>query len=380
MQRRCIHDENGKVDPFKAAEPSKPRGPTSTKRAARLSDEVHASVKKSRSHDADTDTILVGQAQSALAEVFNEPTIDEDDDFNALIDPSLRPAIQQLQAAADAVSECAEELHDAAAPDSQTDSDAERSTQTRPTLHVDAHLQPSPQIKVEPLPIALATSSSQISANSLVSPPDSLHNDGNNHSSPTIQPSKPDIYHPTDVNGENGNNSGNDPTSSPSDPLQTPKSAASRHSSRQPKKVERYVPDAGGGASGGGEHGAKQPRSTIACDGKGVKKEPRRGSSSTGISARAESSKSRAGSRRASTSTSVVAAPEALLSHPHNKQASSSPKSDGAGGGSGTGAGTHSVSAVDSETADEESLRLIRLLQEDEFGLRRRAGPGGMKA
>lgn len=38
-QRRCVHDEHGRVDPAKAAEPAKPRGSTNTKRPARLSDE-----------------------------------------------------------------------------------------------------------------------------------------------------------------------------------------------------------------------------------------------------------------------------------------------------------------------------------------------------
>lgn len=42
-QRRCVHDEHGRVDPAKAAEPSKPRGSTSSKRP-RLSDE-HQSKK-----------------------------------------------------------------------------------------------------------------------------------------------------------------------------------------------------------------------------------------------------------------------------------------------------------------------------------------------
>lgn len=42
-QRRCVHDEHGRVDPAKAAEPSKPRGSNSSKRP-RLSDE-HQSKK-----------------------------------------------------------------------------------------------------------------------------------------------------------------------------------------------------------------------------------------------------------------------------------------------------------------------------------------------
>lgn len=42
FQRRCVHDEHGRIDPAKAAEPSKPRGSTNSIRPARLSDEsVH---------------------------------------------------------------------------------------------------------------------------------------------------------------------------------------------------------------------------------------------------------------------------------------------------------------------------------------------------
>ncbi|EXJ93097.1 hypothetical protein A1O3_01653 [Capronia epimyces CBS 606.96] len=37
-KRRCVHDEHGRIDPAKAAEPSKPRGSTSSRHPARLSD------------------------------------------------------------------------------------------------------------------------------------------------------------------------------------------------------------------------------------------------------------------------------------------------------------------------------------------------------
>ncbi|RVX67359.1 hypothetical protein B0A52_09140 [Exophiala mesophila] len=39
-KRRCVHDEHGRLDPAKAAEPSRPRGSTNSKRPGRLSDET----------------------------------------------------------------------------------------------------------------------------------------------------------------------------------------------------------------------------------------------------------------------------------------------------------------------------------------------------
>jgi hypothetical protein len=56
-QRRCVHDEHGRVDPAKAAEPAKPRGSTNSKRPARLSDE-NAQIK----HDLGTLDDLIDPA------------------------------------------------------------------------------------------------------------------------------------------------------------------------------------------------------------------------------------------------------------------------------------------------------------------------------
>lgn len=397
VQRRCIHDENGKVDPFKAAEPSKPRGSSSNKRPARLSDEMSASAKKSKVDDTEDDTVLVGQAQSALAEASNEQAVQEDDS-NALIDPSLRPAIQQLQAATDVMTQSAHDMSEAAGPGPQADiasigSPLEAPTQAKLTIHIDPQLQPSNSIKTEPNPAALATSSSQISANSLVSPPDSLHNDHDDDFPPTDK--NPDINKSVEMNGEGGSND------STSNPLQTPKSAASRHSSRQPKPVDRYVPDAA-------ENIAKQTATTSNIP--AIKKEPRRASSSGASVATTSNSNSNAGegghkSRRASshaastsTAASTTSTSGGFLAGQQQQQqqqantataTSSSPSSlssastgaaqghsigEAAGGlgpeqeGQGQGQGQLEMEA----DADEESLRLIRALQEEEFGLRRR--------
>jgi len=71
MQRRCVHDEHGRVDPAKAAEPSKPRGSNSGKRPARISDEHQAKrVKSENSTD-------------------HYPVFAQQPDIEAMIDPAL---------------------------------------------------------------------------------------------------------------------------------------------------------------------------------------------------------------------------------------------------------------------------------------------------
>jgi F-box and leucine-rich repeat protein 10/11 len=393
-QRRCIHDENGRVDPFKAAEPSRPRGSTSTKRPARLSDDFHTSTKKSKADDPGDDTILVGQAQFALAAALNEQAI-EDDEFNSLIDPSLRPAIQQMQGAANVMPQSASEMNEAAGLDPKAEkasvnNPAEATTQAKVTIYIDPQLQKSTSIKTESHPIALATSSSQISANSLVSPPDSLRNGDDDFSSVdnNIERNKS-----VEMNGEGSSNE------STANPLQTPKSAASRHSSRQPKPVDRYIPDTDGNQKS--ENSGKQS-SVGTSNPPFVKKEPRRASSSgasiattsnsNSNSHTGEGQKSRcASSHTTSTSTSTSAGfvsttPPPPPPPPQQQQQQAGPLSSSSSSPpalkTSTPSARHSFGAatghlraeaqIEPDT-DEESLKLIRALQEEEFGLRRRS-------
>lgn len=88
-QRRCVHDEYGRVDPAKAAEPSKPRGSSSTKRPARLSDESVQS-KRARTDDDSLDDMIdpalmtdgtSHMAQEAIEEDFYTPGPFDDDTF-----------------------------------------------------------------------------------------------------------------------------------------------------------------------------------------------------------------------------------------------------------------------------------------------------------
>jgi hypothetical protein len=344
--------------------------------------------------------MLVGQAQSALAEAFNESAVEEDD-FNLLIDPSLRPAIQQLQAAADAMTQSAHEMHEAAGPDLQTDNSAtdnpaEIPTQAKLTIHVDPQPQPPTPIKTEPHPIPLATSSSQISANSLVSPPDSLRNDHDDHdtffATSTSIPSGIDMNKSVEMTNGEANSSTSSSNDSSSNPLQTPKSAASRHSSRQPKPVDRYIPDAV-------ENNVKHI--PVSAEHKAIKKEARRASSSgasitttsnsnggaEGRKSRRASSHTTSSSTAASTSAPSTGFLAGVVQQRRQQRAglSSLPVVEAAGGGGGGNpdfvGGAQGMEQQggrmqieDEAEADEESLRLIRAIQEEEFGLRRRRG------
>jgi hypothetical protein len=387
------------VDPFKAAEPSKPRGSTSSKRPPRLSDEIHASAKNSEADVAEDDAGLVGQAQSAIAEAVSDTAALEEDDFNALIDPSLRPAIQQLQAATHAMTQSAHEMKEAAGPDPEIDNprtedpaETETPVQAKLTIHIDPQLSNSSStgIKAEShphhhhhYPAALATSSSQISANSLVSPPDSHHNDD---FSPSDHNPDPDLKHNsvgTNAEGGSGGGSSSDSTTSSlfnNNALQTPKSAASRHSSRQPKPVERYVPDAGV-RSGNGREGNKKEGDEIkqlssTASGQMIKEEARRASSSGDSVATSSNLNTEGGGSKArgrmSSHTSPCAPPSASARAEQNVTSPQSPSQARVKHGL-----PGDATATESETqlkAEEESLKLIRALQEEEFGLRRRRG------
>ena len=374
--------------------------------------------------DADDDTILIGQVQTALAETLDEEAVGEEDDFNALIDPSLRPAIQQLQAAANVMTKSAHEMNEAAGSEVRTDNESIDSTaevlpQAKLTLHIDPQLQLLHAVKTEAKPTAPATSSSQISANSLVSPPDSLHNDHDDDLSPS-QKNQIGVNKTIEMNGE-GNRS--DPASNP---LQTPKSAASRHSSRQPKPVDRYIPDAPDSTIKQLTSPSNHPNT--------IKRESRRASSSgasiatTSISSSNSSNtgepdtKPRRASSHTTSSTTITVISAGIipqqpqhslttttttttttsLSSPSSPSSFSSPPSlpslppnppphpvmGDATRGLALAAipakSSHHVHAEvevevegDSKAEaeadpEEESLRLIRALQEDEFGLRRR--------
>ncbi|KIW41221.1 uncharacterized protein PV06_06796 [Exophiala oligosperma] len=93
-KRRCVHDEYGRVDPAKAAEPSKPRGSSSSKRPSRPSDDNGPNKRVKMSDESMDDLIdpslVNGESllfgQEILEESFHTPgafvenAIDDSDD------------------------------------------------------------------------------------------------------------------------------------------------------------------------------------------------------------------------------------------------------------------------------------------------------------
>lgn len=195
-----------------------------------------------------------------------------------------------------------------------------------------------PEQKVEPSEtsgISTGVSFAPPPPGSLASPPNSLLNDA------AVSPAatEGDITITIETGG---------PEPEHSNPLHTPKST-SRHSSRQPKQVQRPVPETSS---------AETKPAKAASPPKAMSSSSRRASSSTTTGA--VNGKTSA-SRRASSQTSPALTNGAKSGSPTDRKASSSS----------VGLKRERTGFGEIE-ADEESLRLIRELQEQDFGLRRR--------
>ncbi len=357
MQRRCIHDELGRVDPSKAAEPSKPRGSAAAKRPPRPSDEhgtPTAKRPKLESGVSDAETILVGQAQSALAADLNDEQNGQVD-FDSLIDPALvdtpsapppppQPilgdAITQLRAATDAMTKStkdmaaartsgSENMHTAMPQKKEAVSDHDEFSKDSKLLE---QTQVDPSLMAQAALTTMPSASSQTPAGSLASPPDSLLQDPGY--SPTAM-GNVELAKSIETNGEGSESSGN--------PLHTPNSN-SRHSSRQPKQIDQCLSNAA-------------TRSQMPAP-----EETRynRRASSSGVSALTSIDEK---SRRSS-NVSIRSAQMQTTERTEIYKAES-PASQG-----------HRVSRGRSSFGDpdmdEESLKLIKALQQEDLGLRRR--------
>ncbi|KAJ5779176.1 hypothetical protein N7457_006896 [Penicillium paradoxum] len=295
-KRRCIHDEYGRIDPIKAQERSKPRANASAKRArAADEDDMLVTAKKTKQEstspmvqpalffDHDGDELM---AQADLMDVYDrEPANQIDPTSEHIPGPDEEPQDQALYASPPAL---------------QADS-------------IDAK-------DVKSVPETMPVSSSKPNA-SLVSPPTSLADEMDGvHEGDAVQ----------SVEGE------------VSTALHTPNSS-SRHSSRQPRHVDRFAPDASATR-------APKPAARATFSNIGARKTTPVPPSSRKPSSRPSSSHAKKSSpmyekhftRQAPTSLSP-------RQHKHNQH------------------------LTGDEDADEESLRLIRELQEQEFGLRKRS-------
>lgn len=310
-------------------------------------------------HGSDAETILVGQAQSALAAELGKEHNGQPDFDSSLIDPALMmdipsappqqpqpilgDAVQQLRAATDALTRSTKDMTASRNPAGEPAYDPEVSQPMEPTP---VQCEPGSDYKLPDLPhtdaspkaqsslMTMPNSSGQAPAGSLASPPDSLLHDPG--FSPTAMASV-ELTKSIEINGEGSESSGN--------PLHTPKSS-SRYSSRQPKQVDRYVPDIANTL-----HELAPDNATY----------DRRASSSAASALTSLDGKSR---RSSNVSVRSGPIPEASTT-PAFKAESPASQSRGMSRGR---------SSFGDPEMDEESLKLIKALQQEDLGLRRRGG------
>lgn len=285
QQRRCIHDEYGRVDPIKAQERSKPRGTASSKRPHPNEDEAApAPAKKTKQESTSPITHPMNFEGYAATAVVPQDVSDA-----GIV---AYDAVSHLQPQPSKVAEVVTVGHALYA--------------SPPVLHVD-----SVDIK-DTNPLAASSKPTT----SLVSPPTSLADEMD-----VVQDGEP----LASVEGEAHTT------------LYTPNSS-SRHSSRQPRHVERFVPE---------------PTA------------PRPSKPATSHTARRTTpgpSSARKPSSRPSSSHAKKSSPMVEKRFDRHATTSMSPHQS-----------KHAKHRIEDD-ADAESLRLIRELQEEEFGLRRRRG------
>ncbi|KAL4998123.1 JmjC domain-containing histone demethylation protein 1 [Aspergillus recurvatus] len=298
-KRRCIHDEYGRIDPVKAQERSKPRA-TSLAKRPRVTEEAATSNATKRLKQESTSP--VARPVHLNHRDTENPTHTQEVVENGVLDQSSRKSSAQHVDGLSAEKALLADQNSYASP---------------PAFQADT-------VAAKELP---ATVSKPAAA--LVSPPTSLADEM-------------DIHDQVDAVGEHAS------------AMYTP-SSGSRQSSRQPRQVERYMPEV---------HFAKTTKSTTT-----IPQTARRSSfgssgrkTTPGLSSGPKKSGSRPSSShgKKSLSPSVEKKSErhAIFSTPFGQH----------------GKGSKSEHAPLDGDPDAESLRLIREIQEQEFGLRRRAG------
>lgn len=323
-QRRCIHDEYGRIDPVKAQERSKPRASGSAKRPRPVDEgatstankkpkqEIAAGVEKAESLVRKEDEVATVQAAPVL-DAANGPVISERPHLDT---SNVKPFTADGGVPEGVETEVALNRHSYASP---------------PAFKADKI--ETNEVTSMPVPTEPATS--------LVSPPTSLADEGD------VTPERVDGDMRFSVEGEH---EGEHPTT-----MHSPTSS-SRHSSRQPRQVERYVPES-------------QPVKAVKpASQSSFARGPSVSSTTTGTQRKTTPAPPSSGKK-----------PSSRPSSSHAKKSASpvvDKRSDRGAGSTSTAHPSKSVkrertSFAESET-DAESLRLIRELQEQEFGLRKR--------
>lgn len=216
-----MHDENGKVDPAKSAEPTRPRGSATLKRPAPVNNDFGTISKRPRT-SANND--LEGLIDPALTLSFLPQ--------QAQPERSLQEASRLMQSAANAIRLSTSEMNNAyGAQNSRSAQVVVPSAKSDVRTFERMPLPHEPDVKAERESPVLHHSSTQLSNGSLVSPPDST---GNGLEFPSMTNDS--------MQTTTSPNSGGVTSPDLGEHIITP-SSASRHSSRQPKNVDRYVPD-----------------------------------------------------------------------------------------------------------------------------------------
>jgi F-box and leucine-rich repeat protein 10/11 len=292
-----VHDEYGRVDPTKAAEPSKPRGSSGAKRPSRPSDEnIH--VKKARlDEDQEGDSGLL-----------------EENDLDSLIDPAL------LEPSSIVVDDPMQLDLPNDGSESYIEPDA-----TGAANDVNDNIQSSSHIKEVELDTGMVVVSKSVKEEpdlaEVTAKPFSVQQ-GRSASSPLLKKENATAW-------QNNQEAGTKRTSM---------SPAQRHSSRQPKQVERYVPE--------------NHRSPTKLQSRPARSERRASSAASG-----QTMVNSVESRRSSSNTSGTTHRIAAATKEASQEASGRRVSRG--------------STVESEADADE--KLARELQAEEHGLRRRA-------
>ncbi|PLB50473.1 putative PHD finger and JmjC domain protein [Aspergillus steynii IBT 23096] len=312
-KRRCIHDEYGRIDPVKAQERSKPRAAASAKRP-RPHDESFASTTNKRPKQESTSPVtrpahLDREDEAADTQVFHPPAHVPRHTTTDHVTPTGFPHASKTPLQPPRMMSAEKE-----ARIGQTSYASPPAFQTDPVIAKEVN----------------ADSMSSKPAASLVSPPTSLADE-------------------TDVPHEHADGDGEHTAV-----LHTPTSS-SRHSSRQPRHVDRYVPEVHiiKNTKSSAHTTPAARRSSFGASSAGTRK------TTPGPSSGSKKSSSRPSSSHTKKNFSPAA--ETGLDH-------SVPSPD-----PGTKNPRRERATVADEEPDAESLRLIRELQEQEFGLRKRA-------
>jgi F-box/leucine-rich repeat protein 10/11 len=322
-QRRCIHDEYGRIDPVKAQERSKPRAASSAKRPRPNEDGIDPVTNKKVKAD------LTAPVPSDIANYTGFeaiPTYLPASDTHVLDEEQYQQQYYK------------HDLDGLSTVQSPPEESFNQSMDIE-TADVSYAVSPNPKINRD---AAMPTSHTQANhqlANPLASPPTSLS--GETEVLPPQHPSEELHGGSVIVDGEH-------------EALHTPNSS-SRHSSRQPRQVDRYVPEQ--------QAGTKQSTVSKLAAATSTIRQPTKALSTT--SGHSKKSTSRPSSSHTShTKKSASPSLEKKLAHSSTTSPSSSKN---------VKRERTSFTADDTTDADAESLRLIRELQEQDFGLRRRA-------